>query len=389
MIEFKMPSLGADMEDGTLIEWRKKPGDLVKRGDIIAEIETQKGLIEIEIFEEGKVDQLLLQVGDKVKVGTTIATIDNGPDSQQIPESISELQKPEKPIETRGPFQVQPIETPAHRIKISPLARRMAEDSGIQMGDLTGTGEGGAITREDVELAISAQTSKTEKPKSPVDQSLGIRLAVAAAMAKSNREIPHYYLESRIDMRNALAWLSETNVKRSPKDRLLPVVLYIKAAALALKQCPELNAEWKDGLILKKEINIGFVVSLKAGGIIVPAIHNADQKSLDQLMADLNDLIPRARNLKLRSSELSDSTFTLTSVGESGADTLYGIIYPPQTGLIGIGRISEQPWAENGMLDVRSCVSVTLAADHRASDGLSGSRFLSAFNQFLQKPETI
>ena len=389
MIEFKMPSLGADMEDGTLIEWRKKPGDLVKRGDIIAEIETQKGLIEIEIFEEGKVDQLLLQVGDKVKVGTTIATIDNGPDSQQISESISELQKPEKPIETRGPFQVQPIETPAHRIKISPLARRMAEDSGIQMGDLTGTGEGGAITREDVELAISAQTSKAEKPKSPVDQSLGIRLAVAAAMAKSNREIPHYYLESRIDMRNALAWLSEMNVKRSPKDRLLPVVLYIKAAALALKQCPELNAEWKDGLILKKEINIGFVVSLKAGGIIVPAIHNADQKSLDQLMADLNDLIPRARNLKLRSSELSDSTFTLTSIGESGADTLYGIIYPPQTGLIGIGRISEQPWAENGMLDVRSCVSVTLAADHRASDGLSGSRFLSAFNQFLQKPETI
>jgi len=389
MIEFKMPSLGADMEDGTLIEWRKKPGDLVKRGDIIAEIETQKGLIEIEIFEEGKVDQLLLQVGDKVKVGTTIATIDNGPDSQQISESISELQKPEKPIETRGPFQVQPIETPAHRIKISPLARRMAEDSGIQMGDLTGTGEGGAITREDVELAISAQSSKTEKPKSPVDQSLGIRLAVAAAMSKSNREIPHYYLESRIDMRNALAWLSETNVKRSPKDRLLPVVLYIKAAALALKQCPELNAEWKNGLILKKEINIGFVVSLKAGGIIVPAIHNADQKSLDQLMADLNDLIPRARNLKLRSSELSDSTFTLTSIGESGADTLYGIIYPPQTGLIGIGRISEQPWAENGMLDVRSCVSVTLAADHRASDGLSGSRFLSAFNQFLQKPETI
>ncbi len=389
MIEFKMPSLGADMEDGTLIEWRKKPGDFVKRGDIIAEIETQKGLIEIEIFEEGKVDQLLLQVGDKVKVGTTIAVINDGAES--LPQQKPAIEIPEtiKPDETKPMDMESAHESLSHRIKISPLARRMAEDSGIQMGDLTGTGEGGAITREDVELAISAQTSKTEKSKSPVDQSLGIRLAVAAAMSKSNREIPHYYLESRIDMRNALAWLSEMNVKRSPKDRLLPVVLYIKAAALAVKQCPELNAEWKDGLILKKEINIGFVVSLKAGGIIVPAIHNADQKSLDQLMADLNDLIPRARNLKLRSSELSDSTFTLTSIGESGADTLYGIIYPPQTGLIGIGRISEQPWAENGMLDVRSCVSVTLAADHRASDGLSGSRFLSAFNQFLQKPETI
>ena len=389
MIEFKMPSLGADMEDGTLIEWRKKPGDLVKRGDIIAEIETQKGLIEIEIFEEGKVDQLLLQVGDKVKVGTTIAVINDGAES--LPQQKPAIEIPEtiKPDETKPMDMESAHESLSHRIKISPLARRMAEDSGIQIGDLTGTGEGGAITREDVEMAISAQTSTTEKPISPVDPGVGIRLAVAAAMSKSNREIPHYYLESRIDMRNALAWLSETNVKRSPKDRLLPVVLYIKAAALALKQCPELNAEWKNGLILKKEINIGFVVSLKAGGIIVPAIHNADRKSLDQLMADLNDLIPRARNLKLRSSELSDSTFTLTSIGESGADTLYGIIYPPQTGLIGIGRISEQPWAENGMLDVRSCVSVTLAADHRASDGLSGSRFLSAFNQFLQKPETI
>lgn len=389
MIEFKMPSLGADMEDGTLVEWRKKPGDLVKRGDIIAEIETQKGLIEIEIFEEGKVDQLLLQVGDKVKVGTTIAVINDGAESAPHQKPAIEIPETIKPDEIKPMDMESAHESVPHRVKISPLARRMAEDSGIQIGDLTGTGEGGAITREDVEMAISAQTSKTEKPISPVDPGLGIRLAVAAAMSKSNREIPHYYLESRIDMSNALAWLSETNVKRSPKDRLLPVVLYIKAAALALKQCPELNAEWKNGLILKKEINIGFVVSLKAGGIIVPAIHNADQKSLDQLMADLNDLIPRARNLKLRSSELSDSTFTLTSIGESGADTLYGIIYPPQTGLIGIGRISEQPWAENGMLDVRSCVSVTLAADHRASDGLSGSRFLSAFNQFLQKPETI
>jgi pyruvate dehydrogenase E2 component (dihydrolipoamide acetyltransferase) len=184
-------------------------------------------------------------------------------------------------------------------------------------------------------------------------------------------------------------WLKETNAGLSPKERLLPAVLFIKAAALALRNCPELNAEWQNGLVMKKDIHIGFVVSVKQGGIVVPAVHHADSKSPRELMNDLNDLIIRAKILKLRSSELSDSTFTLTSVGEGGADTVYGLIYPPQTAILGLGRISEQAVAENGMLDVRPCVSATLAADHRASDGLSGSRFLSLFNQYLQKPENL
>ena len=379
--EFKMPSLGADMEDGTLVEWRKKPGDAVKRGDIIAEIETQKGLIEIEIFEEGKVGQLLLQPGDKVKVGTTMALIEVEGEAA-LPEAAAEPKdrepetKPEKETEKAG-----------ERIRISPLARRMAEEAGLDISAISGTGEGGIISREDVELAMAAQASKAEKPKA--DPGPGLRAAIAAAMSKSNREIPHYYLQSRIDMRNAMNWLAATNAGKSPKDRLLPVVLFIKAAALALRECPELNAEWQDGLILKKDIHMGFVVSLRQGGIVVPAIHHADKRTPAELMATLNDLIPRARSLKLRSSELSDSTFTLTSIGEGGTDSIFGIIYPPQTGILGIGSISEQAFAENGMLDVRPCVWVSLAADHRASDGLSGSRFLAAFNQYLQKPETL
>lgn len=388
MIEFKMPSLGADMEDGTLVEWRKKTGDRVNRGDIIADVETQKGLIEIEIFEEGTIAQLLLKEGEKVKVGTTIALIDNGID-QSSPDLVprSENAKPQEPHSISELPPVEQVESP--RIKISPLARRIAEEAGLDPAKIRGTGESGAITKEDVEMAISARASQSKSAQSTADAGQGVRMAIAAAMAKSNREIPHYYLESRIDMRNAVTWLANTNEKRSPKDRLLPVILFIKAVALALRQCPELNAEWNDGLVLKKDIHIGFVVSLRQGGIMVPALHHADQKSLDELMETLNDLIPRARSLKLRSSELSDSTFTLTSIGEGGAETIFGVIYPPQTALVGFGKIVEMPFAESGMLDVRPVVSVTLAADHRASDGLSGSRFLGLVNQYLQKPEAL
>lgn len=387
-MEFKMPSLGADMEDGTLVEWRKKTGDRVKRGDIIADVETQKGLIEIEIFEEGTIAQLLLKEGEKVKVGTTIALIDNG--IEQSTSNLAPKAEQAKPPASKSAPALPPIELAENsRIKISPLARRMAEEAGIDPTKLQGTGEGGAITKEGVEMAITARASQPRSAISPAEPGQGVRLAIAAAMAKSNREIPHYYLETRIDMRNAVNWLADTNEKRSPKDRLLPVVLFIKATALALRQCPELNAEWNNGLMLKKDIHIGFVVSLRQGGIMVPAIHHADQKTLNELMAALNDLIPRARSLKLRSSELSDSTFTLTSIGEGGAETIFGVIYPPQTGLAGFGKMVEQPFAENGMLDVRPVVSITLAADHRASDGLSGSRFLGLLNRYLQKPGAL
>jgi pyruvate dehydrogenase E2 component (dihydrolipoamide acetyltransferase) len=378
MMEFKMPSLGADMEDGTLVEWRKNPGDVVKRGDIIAEIETQKGLVEIEIFENGKVEKLFLQPGDKVKVGTTIALI-------ALTEGEQAGKMAEKEPEAMLPAAIAEEPQP-ERIRISPLARRLAEESGLDLSGLKGTGDGGEITREDVETVLAGLASRQEKAREP---GTGLRMAIAAAMSRSNREIPHYYLESRIDLRNAMNWLKETNAGLSPKERLLPAVLFIKAAALALRNCPELNAEWQNGLVMKKDIHIGFVVSVKQGGIVVPAVHHADSKSPRELMNDLNDLIIRAKILKLRSSELSDSTFTLTSVGEGGADTVYGLIYPPQTAILGLGRISEQAVAENGMLDVRPCVSATLAADHRASDGLSGSRFLSLFNQYLQKPENL
>ena len=170
---------------------------------------------------------------------------------------------------------------------------------------------------------------------------------------------------------------------------MLPVTLLIKATAKSLTEFPELNAIWDNGLHLKKDINIGFVVSLRTGGIIFPALHQVNLKNVDEIMDALNDIIPRARALRLRSSELSDPTITITSIGDGGADLVFGVIYPPQVALIGFGNIQEQPFAAEGMIGIRSCVHVTLAGDHRATDGLTGSRFLFSLNKHLQTPELL
>lgn len=382
MIEFNMPSLGADMEAGTLREWLVKPGDKVKRGDIIAIVETQKGLIDIEVFDEGVVNQLLIGEDEKVPVGAVMALIANGKEetAKAVQQALEQKMPPGKPVE-----EMPPVIAP-HPVKVSPLAKRIAAEKGIDLQTVRGTGEGGAITKEDVEKA-AAQKVVAAEPKPPASES--IRMAVAAAMSRSNREIPHYYLQLKIDMRKSLAWLGETNKLRNVKQRLLPVVLLIKAVAKALTVVPELNGYWENGFQQKNEINIGFAISLRSGGVMIPAIHNADKKTLDELMTALHEIIPRARAMKLKSSELSTSTITITSLGEANAELVYGVIYPPQVALVGFGSIIEQPWAEQGMLDVRPVITATLAADHRATDGTTGSRLLMYINDYLQKPELL
>ncbi|WP_367754203.1 dihydrolipoamide acetyltransferase family protein [Flavobacterium sp. WC2430] len=393
MIKFQMPSLGADMEDGTLIEWKIKPGDKVQRGDIIAEVETQKGLIEIEVFDEGTVSELLVKEGSKVPIGTVMALIQSSKTAldQNEEKIIKEKGIDLQPIEEKTTAQIPVKEEIRMAIKASPLARRIAEENNISLSQIKGTGPEGAITREDVEQFIL----QNKQPKTAIltdksnVQTVAIRAATAAAMSKSNREIPHYYLEKKIDVTKTLSWLKELNKNRAVEQRLLPVVLFLKAVAQSLKDFPDLNAIWDNGLQPKKDINIGFVVALRTGGIMVPALHEVDLKNCDEIMETLNDIIPRARALKLRSSDLSDSTITITNIGEGGADSVYGIIYPPQVAIIGFGAIAEYPFAENGMIGIRSTVSVTLAGDHRATDGLTGSRFLQTINKHLQNPENL
>jgi pyruvate dehydrogenase E2 component (dihydrolipoamide acetyltransferase) len=219
---------------------------------------------------------------------------------------------------------------------------------------------------------------------------MGMRRAIAAAMSRSNREIPHYYLETRIDMSRALHWLETHNQQRSVQDRLLSVVLLLKAVARALGDVPELNGYWLDDRHQPQEaIHIGFAIALRQGGLVTPALHHVDLQSLDELMAAMRDLIMRTRSGRLRSSEMSDATITVTNLGDLGVETIYGVIYPPQVALVGFGKIMEQPWAEQGMLGVRPVLTATLAADHRATDGRRGAQFLEALNHHLQEVETL
>ena len=359
-----MPSLGADMREGTLLQWKVKPGDRVKRGDIIAEVATDKGDIEIEVFEDGVVTEILVEPGREVPVGEVLARIDGG--------------------------GAKAVSTP-ERVRASPAARRLAEERGVAIAEIRGTGPGGAVSREDVEKAAQAKPVEpakvVETGEKPAE---GMRLAIAAAMARSNREIPHYYLETRIDMKRALAHLAEKNQSLSLEERLLPVVLLLKAVALALHEVPELNGYWVDDALQKKDqVHIGFAISLRKGGLLTPALHDVDRKSLSEIMASLRDLVPRARAGRLRSSELTDATVTVTNLGDLGVESVYGVIYPPQVALVGFGKIVEQPWAENGMIGVRPVLSATLAADHRATDGARGAAFLDALARRLQEPEAL
>lgn len=376
MAEFVMPSLGADMTAGTLIQWLKKEGDAVKRGDIIAEVDTDKGVIEIEVFQDGVIEKILIKPHEEVPVGTALAIISENGAAPPLP-SVTAVEKI----------------TTAPRVHISPVARKLATELGVDLTKVKGTGQGGRIQREDVELAAKASAEEVSEAPKPVSESYRfsrMRRAIAAAMSRSKREIPHYYLDTKIDMGRALGWLETENAKRPIKDHILYNVLLIKAVALALKEFPELNAIWEnDALITRPKINVGVAISLRHGGLIAPALIDADKQSLEELMKNLRELVQRVRAGGLRSSELADSTITVTDLGEHGVETVFGVIYPPQVALVGFGSVYESVSVLDGRIKGCRMINATLAADHRASDGHRGSMFLSTINKLLQEPEKL
>jgi pyruvate dehydrogenase E2 component (dihydrolipoamide acetyltransferase) len=360
MAEFRMPLLGADMEAGTLVEWLKRPGDAVRRGDIIAVVDTQKGAIEIEVFEDGIVRQLVVKPGQEVPVGTVLAVIDGAGES------------------------VQPPVAPPPRVRASPAARQAARAAGLDLATIAATGPAGAITIADVERATAG------KPPAAADRPAAMRAAIAAAMSRSKREIPHFYLSTAIEMTRAETWLSAANAQRPVTERLLPVVLLLKGVARALTDVPDLNGFWTDGAFRKGPgIHVGCAIALRGGGLVAPALHDVDRKPLATLMTELRDLVNRARTGSLRSSELSDSTITVTNLGDMGVESTYGVIFPPQVALVGFGKVMRRPWAVGDVVAVRPVMTTTLSADHRAVDGHRGGLFLSALDRALQEPEQL
>lgn len=417
MSDFLMPSLGADMESGKLVKWLVESGATVRKGDVIAVVETHKGAFEIDIFQEGTIAELCAQEGEELPVGALLARIaapgEKPARKEPAPPPVEEKPAPPPPPAEAAPPaekpepaepEAEPARAPAAprpaptgRAKVSPVARRRAGELGIDPETLEGTGIDGSVTLADVELAASkGPPAKAPAPAPAPDKRRAgfdpdqMRQAIAAAMSKSKREIPHYYLSTTIDMSNSLAWLEAYNKERPPEERLLPAVLLLRATALALKAHPQFNGYWEDGRFRPGEgIHVGWAIALRGGGLIAPAIRDVDTLALGDLMEALRDLVGRARAGGIKGSEMMDPTVTVTSLGDRGAESVLGVIYPPQVAILGFGKVVERPWVVDGEIVVRPLVAVSLAADHRASDGHAGGLFLSAIDRYLQEPELL
>jgi pyruvate dehydrogenase E2 component (dihydrolipoamide acetyltransferase) len=411
-----MPSLGADMEFGTVVKWRVKPGDVVRRGDVVAEVETQKGVFEIDIRENAVIGELLVGEGTRVKVGATMARLEpTTVGLTPMAEPVTAMPPVGEAVEALAarPREIAPGEpagepapggdTARHRLRASPLARRVAGELGVDLARVEGTGEAGVITKADVERAATASakqageaaaatagqppTAVSGPARARVAAPSGMRDAIAAAMARSKREIPHYYLSEEIELGRAMAWLRDVNATRALPNRILPAALLLHGVARALSKFPEFNGHYVDGVFHPSDrVHLGVAVSLRGGGLVAPAIHDADRIALDDLMQRLADVVRRARKGGLRASEITDPTITVTNLGDEGVRSVHGIIIPPQVAIIGFGAIGERPWAEDGLIGVRPVVTATLSADHRVSDGWRGARFLGELRRVFAEP---
>ena len=396
MIEFKLPSLGAEMDEGTLLEWKVKLGDAVHKGDVVAVVDTSKSAIEVEIWQEGTVYELLLDLHQKVPIGTVIARLLEPGESREHAEAEKRRARETAAASASAApsavaaalaaerAAVAPAPGAEARRRVSPAARLRAQTVGIDLGHVSGTGPQGAVTLEDVDAAAAAVKA------APSDRAASMRAAIGAAMARSKREIPHYYLGTEIELVRAIQWLAARNEGRSVTERVLLAALLLKAVARALRKFPELNGYYRDNAFVPASgIHVGVAISLRAGGLIAPAIRDVDTLGLEALMTRLADLVRRARALTLKSSEMTDATITVTNLGDQGVELVQGVIYPPQVALVGFGKVSDRPWNDHGKVIVTPLVTATLSADHRASDGHRGALFLNELNRLLQEPEAL
>ena len=396
MTMFTMPSLGADMEEGKLIEWLVKPGDKVKKGDIVAVVETQKGAIEIEIFEAGEIGTLLAEPGQTLPVGAPLARLGAAAEA--------EVSAPVAVAKPASEATVAPAPAPAARptapaapggaVLASPAARARADELGIALEAVAGSGPGGAILLADVERNVPAAPQPAAEPvtedrpkgKPGLDMS-EMRRAIAAAMSRAKREIPHYYLTHEIDLQSAQDRLTALNAGRTPDRRLLMGALLIHAAVKALAKVPELNGRYEaEPYAASGAIHCGMAVAMRGGGLIAPAILEAQTMDTDAIMAAMRDIVARTRNGRLRNSEITQGTITISSLGETGVDALFGVIYPPQVALVGFGAPRLRPMIHDSEVIPRLSITVSLAADHRVSDGRRGALFLAEIDRLLQEP---
>lgn len=421
---YVLPSLGADMDEASLLEWKIKPGDRVKRGQVVAVLETVKAAIDAEIWVDGVIEELLVHPDKdrKIKVGAPLARLKTDvaveqpavamaapthpqPPSPLLPEGEGgKLKHPSPSGRGRLRSGASPWGGEGGRMLISPAARRRMQELGLSESDLAPLDRPYGIA--DIEVVAAAQVSsgpKTMRPLIPLGTGSDanpttMRGQIAKAMSRSKREIPHYYLATDIDLTNALKWLRAENEKRSLDDRMLPAVLLIRAVALAVARYPNMNGFYVNNTFKPSEpIHVAMAFALREGGLIAPAIHDTDKLAVSELMKKLADLGERTRTGGLKAAEMSDPTITITSLGDLGVEEIFPIITPPQVAMIGFGMLSHKPWAVDdpatglraSKVEVREVIRATLAADHRVSDGRDGALFLSEVKDLLEQVEEL
>lgn len=396
-IDITMPSLGSDMRDGMLVEWQISEGDHVNKGDIIAVIETNKGAIDMESYHTGTISQILAQPIVSLPVGSVLARIETDSDTVQPASQVSKpspvAQQHQQPdIRLTPPTTASSLAR--QRVLASPVVRRLAQQNHWDLTSVKGSGPNHAILLRDIadlaEHVIPASTTNAEQLKPSGYNLPAMRVAIAEAMERSKQKIPHYYLTLDIDLSLATQWLKTENAKREPDDRILLLAVLLAATAKVLPKFPALNGFYSEGRFASSpNVHIGNVISLRGGGLVVPAIHDVDTLTLEATMKALRDITTRSRTGRLRSSELTDATITVTSIGERGSDTVLGVIYPPQVAIIGFGRPRQLPQVKNGNIEICDMINVSLCADHRVSDGSQGAKFLNALSNQLQKPDML
>jgi pyruvate dehydrogenase E2 component (dihydrolipoamide acetyltransferase) len=408
--DYELPSLGADMDAGRVVEWIVSVGDVVHRGDVVARVETEKSDIDIEIWRDGVVETMLVEIGAEIAVGTPILRLaldERAVDVDQLEESeqleragaVGGVRTPPWPSVDMERHATPERRTTAGRpvVLASPLARRLAVRHGVALADVAGTGPRGAVVSADIQRCLEPTDDVpriTASPR-PDDSSRSgtvdpMRRLIAERMAQSNRDIPHYYLQRDIDVTALTNWLQRENSTRDVSGRLLPAAALVRAVALAVRRHPELNGYWKhDRFEAGESINVAMAISLRRGGLVTPSVNDADTCSLDDTMARLKELVAASRTGSLRSSWMTGATITVTNLGDHGADLVHGVISPPQVALVGFGRPVERPWVVDGQLAIRTVMTATLAADHRATDGVTGSRFLTTLSELLEDPEEL
>ena len=412
-----MPRLSDTMEEGTVASWLKKVGDTVNEGDILAEIETDKATMEFEAFyagtllhigiqegESAPVDSLLAIIGDKdVDVAQAIAAAtaaaspsvsDESTESPKEPAVAAPVATPvAAPVATstvKSTPAPAPVKNTTGRIIASPLAKKLADERGIQITNVPGSGEGGRIVKRDIEnYQVTGTTaampqgieSSEEVPNNQM------RKTIAKRLAASKFNAPHYYLSVEFDMENAMAFRQQYNAIPDTKISFNDIV--VKATAKALKQHPQVNSRWHDDKIVKNHhVHMGVAVAVE-DGLVVPVVKFADELSLPQIGAQVKDYAGRARDKKLTPAEMDGSTFTISNLGMFGIETFTSIINQPNSAILSVGAIVEKPVVKNGQIVVGHTMKLTLACDHRSVDGATGSLFLQTLKGYIENPVTM